>query len=231
MEELIFETQRFWDWYSGELSSMIFIEPDTPSDITSSGLSPFSAISAKIIANHYNTRPNSIVIFFPCGQHQMTTDPMRGPKGLIRWLITRLLSVLQAKTGGSIDLTLLNDQSMVGTLSRHDLAPLCEVYQALVTHVPAGTEILCIIDGISAIDVAGMLGQAFMVLGTLKRLTSDPPPGIVVKTMLTSPSPYCRLISSLLPGERIRLRYSAMFNGTVLASNSAEPTQTTNHHT
>lgn len=120
------------------------------------------------------------MVYFFCGAHSTSGDPIGGPAGLIRCLIAQLLPLREFDID-FVRFGLGNEQ-----LQQENLAALCGVFRGLVTQLP-GTILFCIIDGVSLFEIEPWRSQMQDVLRSLTLLAENKLLGAVFKLLVTSP--------------------------------------------
>jgi len=89
----------------------------------------------------------TIILYFPCGQHTTLDDPLAGPSGLIRILISQLL-IGWPKEVPNLEF-IEDDQSLWSLIQEGHITALCQLFNQLLERLPQAVVVYCIIDGIS----------------------------------------------------------------------------------
>ncbi|KAH8647789.1 hypothetical protein BX600DRAFT_555235 [Xylariales sp. PMI_506] len=132
---------RFRAWLISQQSDYLLVDGHCGAAMRhgrTSPLSVFSACLAGVLA------PTSVSLHFFCGQHFSDTDPLAGPRAIVRSLIVQ---VLQYPSLPEMRVDFI-DKEFYEELREHDLAALCDLFQLLIRKLESGTLVLCIIDNI-----------------------------------------------------------------------------------
>ncbi|KAI0098089.1 hypothetical protein GGR51DRAFT_439422 [Nemania sp. FL0031] len=135
--------EKFVSWMRDRRSSILLAEDDVT--INRRPVSPVSLFCANIAENLANRNSGTIALLF-CASLSVSTEPTSGPKDMMRVLIAQLLSYSSMKTKLNLEF-MTSDRLEV--YKNHKLKPLCDLFITLVGQLPAGTDVFCIIDGIS----------------------------------------------------------------------------------
>lgn len=174
----LFSNPRFHHWIGSIKSDVLLIDGHSEPFVTSR-CSPMSSLCAALISGLALQKRAQMVYFF-CGTHNTSSDPIGGPAGLIRCLITQLLTLREFDID-FVRFGLGNEQ-----LQQENLAALCGVFKGLVTQLP-GTILFCIIDNVSLFETEPWRSQMQDVLRSLTLLAEDKLLGAVFKLLVTSP--------------------------------------------
>ncbi|KAK4449013.1 hypothetical protein QBC34DRAFT_101728 [Podospora aff. communis PSN243] len=93
--------------------------------------------------------PHFQVLFHFCGLHAYSSDPLSGPRGMLRSLAAQLLRWHES-VGTPLTITLADPQH--GDLSSHQLPALLALFRELVLQTPTGMTLYCLVDGISEFE-------------------------------------------------------------------------------
>lgn len=138
-----------------------------------------SSLCAALISGVAQQKRAQIVYFF-CGPHCTSSDPIGGPIGLVRCLIAQLLTLRE------FDIDFIRFDLWNGQLQRNNLAAFCGVLKELVTQLP-DTILFCIIDGVSLFETEKWRSQMQELTRSLTLLARDGIQGAVFKLLFTSP--------------------------------------------
>ncbi|KAI1124010.1 hypothetical protein F5Y10DRAFT_269553 [Nemania abortiva] len=133
----------FESWMRDRRSSILLAEDDVT--VNRRPVSPVSGFCADIAENLSNRNSGTTALLY-CARWQVSTDPTSGPKGMMRTLIAQLLDCPSMKT--NLNLEFMTSDKLEA-YKRHELKPLCDLFITLVDQLPPGTDVFCIIDGIS----------------------------------------------------------------------------------
>jgi hypothetical protein len=196
-------TENFKNWLAGGQSDLLLV--DGHCDQAKTGkTSPMSVFCASLIASLVTLRSGILLHFF-CGQHVMPHDPLRGPHGLMRSLITQLL--LDPETQEP-NLDFIDSQQIYDDLVQHRLSAFCYVFQQLVRQFPKGTIIYCIIDGISEYErrLEGSKENLCFVVEELQQIVYSQSLGQTFKLMMTSANKSTEVIHQVTREQHVSLR-------------------------
>lgn len=214
----LINVERFRQWLVESRSDILLVDAHVGSEMSGS-ISPMSVFCATLVQSllersrltHESGRAE-VVLFFFCGLHRSRQSDLEGPSGLIRSLLGQLLlswpkewplyndsmpSLLEIKAG--------NTEAAVPLMAR--------MFQELVSTLPLGTIIYCVVDDISAFDTElwGRLRGLEVIIDCLRKLVG--PPGTrhtneaYLKVVMTSANGSSKEVRDMLVGEqRISLR-------------------------
>lgn len=150
-------TQRFRQWLIHPHSDILLVDAHVGSETNgrTSSISVFCAALVQSLLEHskVSARPgySEVVLYHFCGLHHHKRGYLEGPLGLIRSLLGQLLQALPQQNPADTQFeTSLRDLGSEDTES--DVRAACQMLQSLVSGLPPGTTIRCIIDGISEFD-------------------------------------------------------------------------------
>lgn len=112
-----------------------------------SALSMFCAMLKHSLSTLSLSPDTTIILYFPCGQHTTLDDPLAGPSGLIRILISQLL-IGWPKEVPNLEF-IEDDQSLWSLIQEGHITALCQLFNQLLERLPQAVVVYCIIDGIS----------------------------------------------------------------------------------
>ncbi|PYI05457.1 hypothetical protein BO78DRAFT_419668 [Aspergillus sclerotiicarbonarius CBS 121057] len=215
----------FGAWFRG-LSSRTLVISGMDSSMLQHTVSPLSYACATLtrsIAGIQNCYPLS----FFCRLHSEQSDPLYGPRGVIRSLIAQLVLHLDIE-----DLPFLAMQDLEVVTTRN-LSSLCRLFMGLL-QLQQNAMIVCMIDGINFFDrdtcraelheLMQFLNQA--VLGTQARQD-----GLIFKVLVTSPTA-CEYFKYWFP-DRMEVALSGDFllGGPVMGTDTIFPMAWQGHPT
>lgn len=169
---------RFHYWISSNKSNVLLLDGNLESNAMSR-CSPMSSLCAALISGLAQQGRAHVVYFF-CGAHSTSFDPVGGPVGLVRCLIAQLLALREFDID-FIRFGLWNEQ-----LEQNKLVALCGVFRELVTQLP-GTILFCIIDRVSLFETDRWRTQMQKLMKSLTLLARDEILGAVFKLLVTGP--------------------------------------------
>ena len=141
----LLNSPKLLSWLSSMHSSALFVNGNHDA---SARQSPLTYVCAKLMdtiapwtaGKHANHRSIFAQVFF-CGQHADLDDPERGPLGMMRSLVSQLLTSFSAFRMTTI--------RSIRDIDASDVYKLCDAYASLIKEVPRRYMIFCIIDGIT----------------------------------------------------------------------------------
>lgn len=161
----LLKTEEFLAWFQGRRSSMLLVEghlPDSTQKIT-----PLSVFGSTFVSSILSS-PTSMALFFFGGLHCGEVPGDSGPKGLMRSLITQLLTS-EKMAGATLDFL---NEDFLAYCEDHDTAALCELFEQLVLQVPPFTQVLCVLDGLVWYEGGAWRSDLGIVIGMLENLTA-----------------------------------------------------------
>ncbi|RVD84978.1 uncharacterized protein DFL_003313 [Arthrobotrys flagrans] len=194
------QNERFLMWMSNDESDILLVDGNLHSSV-SDNLSAMSLFNATFAISMSSIRPEDVFVHFFCGLHTSTRDWFYGPNGLVRSLIIQLLRALDQR--GDPNLDFINSKRYVRRLKKHDLDTLCVAVEELINQFPVGTNIYCIIDGISVYDkdYQGLFEGMKIVLGRLQDVIQNDNLESNFKILCTTPGRSTRRVKQLLHPE------------------------------
>ncbi|KAL8911281.1 MAG: hypothetical protein Q9171_003528 [Xanthocarpia ochracea] len=142
-------------------------------------ISPMSYLCALLSTSLQHTEPVVSFTFF-CGLHVAEMDPIRGPTGIVRSLVRRLLEVQY------FDLDFI-DLGFEEQLRQYNMESLLNLICFLFEQLPEGLVLFCVIDGVTFYESAGQINELETIIDFLVDLTKRRDTGPVFKLLLTSP--------------------------------------------
>ncbi|KAL8857199.1 MAG: hypothetical protein Q9178_006254 [Gyalolechia marmorata] len=142
-------------------------------------ISPMSYLCALLSMSLQHTEPVVSFTFF-CGLHVAEMDPIRGPTGIVRSLVRRLLDVQY------FDLDFI-DIGFEEQLRQYNMESLLDLFYLLFEQLPEDLVLFCVIDGVTFYESPGQMSGLETVIGFLVDLTKRRDTGPVFKLLLTTP--------------------------------------------
>ena len=176
----LMRTSMFQTWLTSGRAQSLLVE----GNVTAEALDRISSMSVccAMLVNSLAEVEPAFTVHFYCGLHTASNDSTSGPGGLIRSLITQLLSF-----SISFDLTFIKSRKHRDQLSRHELDHLCVLFQSLVKQLPIDTVLFCVIDGVSLYEKYEWQQDTCFVIRKLREMVEDDDLGAVFKLLVTSP--------------------------------------------
>lgn len=172
---------QFVEWQSEDNSAALFLESGLP--LSTRRVSSLSIISSELIRS-LKEPLHATAIYFFCGHHTSSSDPLCGPQGMIRSLITQVLRLFAV----NLDFISTRLRPLIEKLNYRDL---CDCFSKLIKQLPASTVLFCIIDGISFFEKKEWMHQTedcSKTIGDLRSLVYDSDTKAVFKLLVTSPA-------------------------------------------
>lgn len=171
---------KFQRWLSSKRSDLRLVDGNAdPAD--PSRISPLSVVCATLALSLLKSTSKPLLLHFFCGQHTAMTDPLGGPKGLMRSLLTQLLY-----SGRRFNIDFIDSRTYRESLEAHSLQHLCDSFGKLIEQLPLDTNVFCIIDGVSLYETGSWLDEMGYVFETINSITLDERLRPVFKVLLTS---------------------------------------------
>ena len=147
--------------------------------------SPISYFCAQLVWKLKESPPTTATLHYFCGQHTASNDVLRGPRGLMRCLVSQLLRVWPI--GISLDDVNLEGVDHESSISIHEL---CHVFEVIANQVPHQHTIICIIDDITRLERDEWSEDFWVLMRMLGRMASggdeDEEDGPCFKVLITS---------------------------------------------
>lgn len=163
--------------YRGE-SSSLFIEGGPLMAGYGRGASPLSNVSSMLIKSL--DRDPEVPIWFFCGAHSSPRDPLRGPQGLMRSLISQVLSLFPIK------LDFISTPRYKQQLGSHNLFALLDCFEKLIQRIEPPSVVICVIDEICMLEKPEWAESCKHVLYKLQALVEDEDVSVIFKLLVTS---------------------------------------------
>ncbi|KAI9882570.1 MAG: hypothetical protein M1823_005680 [Watsoniomyces obsoletus] len=181
----------FQSWLTANTAGILLVEGNF--DGYGMGrISPMTLLCCLFIKTLMSVETARVLYFF-CGLHNSPTDPMMGPRGLLRSLVAQLLMTTDP------DLRFINSRHWWEQLQRHDIHHLCHLLWELMRQLPERV-LFCVIDGASLFELQGWSDEMQQVVRLLHDMSIDTSLDVMVKVLLTSPG-RCRSIKQVVPPE------------------------------
>ena len=136
-------------------------------------ISPTSVASA-VLVSLFKNQLHFITLQWFCGTYK--TGPNGNAKGMMRSLVCQMLS------GASF----IYDFELPSSIDGEDLGELLKLFKKLVRRLPAGSVVICIIDGISWYEDRRLRDDTFRSLRKIVKLMKVEE--LILKLLLTSPT-------------------------------------------
>lgn len=146
-------------------------------------ISPLSVLSATLAS--MKKLPLFIILTHFCGLHTSPGDPMSGCRGMLRNLIAQLI---MAHRNNSHSNSVCLDELLLQGISQHSLDALFQLFQELLSRIPQGVTVYCVLDDIAQFetDLEGWGAELCWVVSWMQALTSQYRRGPVLKVLLTT---------------------------------------------
>lgn len=172
-------------------------------------VSPISVFCASLAAMMVRDRTYMVLSFFAgqhCPYYDAACDPARGPRGLVRSLISQVL-LYPNQSEPQYYLDWVND-TLVNDVAQGRVEALCYLFEELVRRVLDVSAIFCIIDNISDFEKMweGWDEELAIVFQSLRNVGSMLAPGVCFKILMTSAGKSTQLVQLTHPSERVSLR-------------------------
>lgn len=205
-------TERFRDWLTDLHSDILLVDAHVGSQTSgrTSSMSVFCATLVQSLIEYSQsfTRPGraTFVLYHFCGLHHNKSGNLEGPSGLIRSLLGQLLQAWPRDQPPGIQF----EKSLRDLGSGHtesDVRAACQIFQKLVSTLPSGTTVHCIVDGISEFDTDLWERSRYlkMVLNCLRAsvMASGTPGGheAYLKVLMTCTHSSSKAMREILTGE------------------------------
>jgi len=190
----VLRSSQFQRWLSGSASSDLILVEAHLDPSTFGKTSPISYFSANLVKV---VRRKGVILHFFCGQHLASNDPLKGPAGLIRSLVTQLLDAL-IENGVAKPNELLQLALPSGECTTEDLAQLLI---RLLGHVLAPTTVFVVLDDVSRFERPSWENDYWGLMSTLQRAMGT----MSVKVLLTSSTKSAWLRDTVPQDQRVEL--------------------------
>lgn len=140
-----------------------------------------SLLSSSVINSLHDKEP-AVTVYFFCGSHTSSKDPIKGPHGMMRSLICQILRLF------SIELDFISSRLYREQLQSFNLHSLCDCFGKLVKRLPIDTVLICIVDSICFFETKEWAQDCRRAVDDLRDLADDDELDPVFKLLVTSPS-------------------------------------------
>ena len=195
----IFLNPNFHRWMTIDASDLLYIEGRFERE--SGKTTPISYFCAELVQKlKSQPRMTTSILHFFCGQHVAFNDPLRGPRGLMRSLITQCLRIWPTVSLAELDLSSFS--------GKHDSIPmqdLCSLFQIIVGQMRPQSTVICIVDDILRLEKDEWASEYWMLMGMLEQMVEGSGAGLLFKVMMTSPgaSKWLRGEAGVGPNHRV----------------------------
>lgn len=198
----LMQSPAFQNWLTSRSPQCLMVDENNPSTVAerTSALSTFCATLSQALGKS----SSATHLEFFCGLHTKSTDPLRGPQGIIRTLVSQLLARSPANIDWDLS-RLAKTRTSVERLERFELDHLLSAFADLIRQLPFGTFLFILIDGVSFYERADILPYTQFLLRKLIELTQEEDVSAVVKVLVTGPTVSRRLGSLVPPQDRLML--------------------------
>lgn len=177
----ILMSQPFRDWLLTRQSQLLLIDGSMSMTFSSRHTTPMTAMLASLVISLWGNPSTTILSFF-CGLHTDPADPLAGPSGLLRSLISQVLLRQQ-----DYRLDFINSHEYCNALLSYHLPTLCDTFVRLVIQIPG--DVICLLDGLCQYEEPVWEADLDLVLKCLAWTVGD---GIYrgrcFKVLITTPS-------------------------------------------
>ncbi|KAE8150937.1 hypothetical protein BDV25DRAFT_103683 [Aspergillus avenaceus] len=174
---------EFVQWYHESRSCILLVDGYVERQRTDS-IAPTSVFDANLVLSLVRNASRIVLYFFAGRYSDDLESPLSGPSGLVRSLITQLLSHEKFRQP---DLSFLTEEWLEGCRTG-DIRALCELLKQLFLQVPADMQVYCVLDGLVVYeyvprweDEIDYVAALFQHLVQETRIAETP----VVKTLMT----------------------------------------------
>jgi hypothetical protein len=179
---IILLNRNFQRWTRNNCADFVYIDgrPERTYDKTS----PVSYFCSQL-ANRFKGGPyTTVTLCFFCGQHVATGDPLEGPRGLMRSLVSQAL-----RARPTFDLDELNLEAFEGTHESIPFEDLCQLFRLIIGQFPPGYIVYCIIDDINRLERRDEWNTDYwLIMGMLNEMVGECGPNLCFKVLITSPA-------------------------------------------
>lgn len=176
----LIRNSKFETWLKSRDAQVLLVDGNSLSEALSR-TSPLSLLCATL-AQSFVDIESAVCLQFFCGLHTSSNDSLSGPKGLIRSLISQLLSY------SSFDLGFINSRISRDRIQNYELDHLCELFRRLLCQISIDNVVFCIIDSISLYEKAEWRQDVCFVVRKLREFTETEELNTVFKFLITSSS-------------------------------------------
>lgn len=188
----------FRQWQAEDEAPPLFIEGGPPVSCRRS--TALSIVSSTLVKVNQDS-PRATSIYFFCGMHDNQQDPVCGPQGMVRSLISQVLRQFD------VNLEFIS-MLLRPLIEKLNIRALCDCLGKLVKQLPARTVLFCVIDGISFFESTVWINDTAKVIGDLRDLAYDNETGAIFKLLVTSPRRSKHIASIFEPETRLNVSSS-----------------------
>lgn len=178
------QNDRFKRWCSSVRPDILIVDIGMVDGVTTPKISPLSSACASIATTIIKAQPNAILLLFFCGLHAAPNDALRGPQGVMRTLIARLLVELDGRDLASLNF--IDTSEYWQALQLLETRALCHAFTQLVRQWPLDSVVYCIIDGVGWCEHKEWPEDLQLVMNTLQDLVCDRRLPTIFKVLLSS---------------------------------------------
>lgn len=200
----IIQTLRFTAWSTHDAADALFIEGGS-SMSTHGRYASLSLISCLAIAKMDGQGPAKAVRFF-CRRHVSSRDPLYGPQGMLRSLISQ---VLQLTTTVDLGFTAFGQYRQ--NLENCDIRCLCECFTKIIKQLPPEMVLVCVIDSIDSFEKHEWAEECRFIFNELQEVVQGDD-GPVFKLLVTCPA-RSRYVGHVFPA-----KYRMLLSGSGFSS-------------
>lgn len=174
----LMRNSKFNTWLKSRGAQVLLVDGNSNS-IALCRISPISLLCATL-ARSLEDVQSAICVQFFCGLHTSSYDSLSGPQGLVRSLISQLLSF------GNFDLAFINTRTSRDRIQSYELDHLCELFRELLHQIPIDVTVFCIIDSISLYERHEWNHDICFVVRKLREITEAVELNAVFKLFIAS---------------------------------------------
>ncbi|MCJ1382835.1 hypothetical protein MMC17_005948 [Xylographa soralifera] len=202
----LMQSPRLQNWVTCPTSSVLLVNGHMFSSTSETRQSPLSFVCAKLVdvllpkrGAKLANRNSILAVNWFCGQHtDYGIDPDAHPTGMMNNLISQLLTQLSSRTRNGFELNLtpitalrklahVGRPAPEGAFDSSSIKELCQLFAELVFLLPEGTNLFCIIDGISYYEDEEYTEELHEAISMFMKLATQIRGGCVLKLLVTSP--------------------------------------------
>ncbi|KAK0656968.1 hypothetical protein B0T16DRAFT_400627 [Cercophora newfieldiana] len=178
---VILLNRNFQRWTRNHCPDFVYFDgrPERTYDKTS----PISYFCAQLAYRSKGGPHTTTTLCFFCGQHVAFNDPLAGPRGLMRSLISQALRARPTFELEELDLTAFD-----GTHESIQFEDLCYLFRLIIGQFPPGYTVFCIIDDINRLEKDQWSREYWAVIDMLDEMVGESGPNLCFKVLITSPA-------------------------------------------
>lgn len=193
----LMRNSKFDTWLKSRGAQVLLVDGNSNS-VALSRISPISLLCATL-ARSLEDVQSAICLQFFCGLHTSSNDSLSGPQGLVRSLISQLLSF------GNFDLAFINSRTSRDRIQSYELDHLCELFRELLHQIPIDVTVFCIIDSISLYERDEWNHDVCFVVRKLREITETVELNAVFKLFVASSGRSRHVNSQIAPQDQLIL--------------------------